>query len=128
MEFARAIINERNLYGGTRTTAKMRSLVQRDFGRGTDQAGHVIGFALGGSGSRKENIVPLSGTANRTQWHTVEKNVAQAVAEHGKVVYTLQYMYTNTNSTRPHGFNWRYSYFDQNRKIVSREGFIENPK
>lgn len=128
VECARSIINERNLYGGTGTTQKMRSHVQRDFGRSTDQAGHVIGFVLGGSGSQRENIVPLSGSANRTQWHTVETNVAQAVATHGKVMYSLEYMYTNTNSTRPHGFTWRYSHFDKDGKVVSRQGFIGNPK
>jgi len=86
IESAFAKIELQHLLTGTRTTAEARTLA-RQAGGAADDAGHLIGRALGGrGGATSGNIIPQAPRINRGEFRQFETMIAQRVAA-GDQVY-----------------------------------------
>lgn len=116
------VVRQRHLNTGTKTQASSRQHA-RNLGLSSDEAGHVLANKLGGSGTEKQNLVPLHPTTNKKQYHKVEKVIAEAVRKHGRGQYYLKYMYDSEDDTRPHTIWYSYSY-----DRVAVEGSLPNPE
>lgn len=111
---------------GTKTQATSRQYV-RTMGSPSDHAGHVLARKLGGSGTEKQNLVPLHPATNRELYDKVEKKVAEAVRKHGAVQYSLKFIY-NADDTRPHTICYCFNYMVSKDKMVEEEGSLSNRK
>lgn len=100
-----------------------RRFIQRGTGSGTDKdtikysktmngpipkgfekndAGHIIGNQLGGTGGENYNIVPQSSHFNRGAWlKSVETLVHNEVKRNGEAKFTVKPIYDSPESTRP---------------------------
>lgn len=65
VEWSYALITPQNINQGTATNQQVRDYVQNIVGYPTDDAGHVVGKQLGGSGTDTWNIFPQSRNFNR---------------------------------------------------------------
>lgn len=116
------VVHKRHLNTGTKTQASSRQHA-RSMGFPSDEAGHVLAKNLGGSGTEKQNLVPLHATTNKKLYHKVEKVIAEAVRDHGRGQYYLKYLYDSEDDTRPHTIWYSYSY-----GRVAVEGSLPNLK
>ncbi len=71
----------------------------RELGLPTDDAGHMVGNQLGGSGG-KAIIFPQNPNINRGQFAQFEARVANMVKQKGDVKITITFDYAN-EGTRP---------------------------
>jgi RHS repeat-associated protein len=91
--------------GGTNTNASSRAAA-RAMGNATDDAGHMRGNQLGGSGG-KSNTFPQDPHVNRGAFQVFEGKVADHVTTTGKPVnFEQTYKYGN-GGTRPTEINYR---------------------
>lgn len=95
---AKATVTSNDLGTGTNTNSSSRSYA-RDLGDSSDDAGHMIGKQLGGSGG-KANVFPQNVNLNRGQFAQFEGKVADLTAKTGKVEITITFRYDN-GGTRP---------------------------
>jgi hypothetical protein len=106
----------------------MTQAFARDYGRsaasygirGGDEAGHIIGKQFGGSGTTRENIVPLDYDLNRLpgQWAHLERTIARLVTRDLETVcFKISFQYDTPNRPlRPSSFTWEYMYRPRNAK------------
>ena len=94
---ATATITSADLGTGTNTNYSSRRYA-RSLGYQTDDAGHIIGKQLGGSGG-KANVFPQNLSINRGEFAQFEGRVANLVHETGQVDITITFEYDGT--TRP---------------------------
>lgn len=95
---ANANITKADLGTGTNTNASSRTYA-RSLGDQTDDAGHIIGKQLGGSGGTK-NVFPQNVNLNRGQFAQFEGKVADLVHTKGSATITIKFEYGN-GGTRP---------------------------
>ena len=97
---AEATIKRTDLGTGTNTNAASRSYA-RGLGNADDDAGHMIGKQLGGSGGKK-NVFPQDFHVNRGAFAQFEGKVADFVELHGETKVKLTFNYDQQISkTRP---------------------------
>ena len=94
---ATATITSSDLGTGTNTNASSRRYA-RSLGSPTDDAGHIIGKQLGGSGG-KANVFPQNPNVNRCSFAQFEGRVASLVHESESVNITITFEYDS--GTRP---------------------------
>lgn len=93
-------VDKRDLSGGERTDEGTRSWTEKN-GCESDDAGHIIGNALGGEND-SNNMMPLDARLNRGVYAQFEKQVRDLVNKHGEadVFVTLRFN-SSVSSTRP---------------------------
>lgn len=97
---ATTTIQRRDLNTGTATNASSRSWAKQN-GLPTDDAGHIIGRQLGGSGGI-QNVFPQDFHRNRGEFAQFEGTVADFVNLHGDAKITVEFEYDlNVSKTRP---------------------------
>ncbi|MGF6393561.1 RHS repeat-associated core domain-containing protein [Pseudomonas plecoglossicida] len=99
--------------GGTATNASSRAWA-RMMGNADDDAGHIIGKLLGGSGG-KDGVFPQLKGMNRGQFRTFESQVANVVKKKGAVDVELNFIYGN-GGTRPTSIT--YDVYRQGEKVL----------
>ena len=95
---ATATITPADIGTGTATNESSRASAKA-MGNVTDDAGHIVGKLLGGSGG-KQGVFPQLPNINRGQFAQFEKGVADAVRSNGPVDVDIQFQYAN-GGTRP---------------------------
>ena len=95
---AEATIKRTDLGTGTNTNAASRSYA-RGLGNADDDAGHMIGKQLGGSGGKK-NVFPQDFHVNRGEFAQFEGRVVDFVDLHGQADIQIKFQYKN-GGTRP---------------------------
>jgi RHS repeat-associated protein len=95
---ATATITKNDLRTGTATNQTSRAWA-RSLGRSNDDAGHIIGKLLGGSGG-KDGVFPQLSKVNRGLFRDFEKKIAKDVFDNGPVDVELLFKYGN-GGTRP---------------------------
>ncbi|MDO4727169.1 MAG: DNA/RNA non-specific endonuclease, partial [Porphyromonadaceae bacterium] len=95
---ASATITRKNLGKGTNTNESSRAYA-RSLGHADDDAGHMIGKQLGGSGGKK-NVFPQDFHVNRGEFAQFEGRVADFIDIHGSANVQLNFEYAN-GGTRP---------------------------
>ena len=95
---AEATIKRTDLGTGTNTNAASRSYA-RGLGNADDDAGHMIGKQLGGSGGKK-NVFPQDFHVNRGEFAQFEGRVVDFVGLHGQADIQIKFQYKN-GGTRP---------------------------
>ncbi|WP_318192318.1 DNA/RNA non-specific endonuclease [Pseudomonas fluorescens] len=95
---ATATITAKDLGTGTATNKSSR-LWARGLGEADDDAGHIVGKLLGGSGG-KGGVFPQLPGINRGLFRDFEKDVANFVRTKGPVDVDIKFVY-NTSLTRP---------------------------
>lgn len=83
---------------GTNTNTSSRAYA-KSMGQQTDDAGHILGKQLGGSGGKK-NIFAQAPNINRGQFAQFEGNVAKMIQQKGSVDIKITFDYAN-GGTRP---------------------------
>jgi RHS repeat-associated protein len=116
---ATATITPKDLGTGTATNESSRFWA-RSLGNSDDDAGHIIGKLLGGSGG-KNGVFPQLKGINRGQFRDFESAVANAVKKKGAVDVELNFIYGN-GGTRPTSIT--YDVYRQGSKIL--EGIFGN--
>lgn len=93
-------VDKRDLSGGQRTDEGTRSWTEQN-GCASDDAGHIIGNALGGEND-SNNMMPLDARLNRGAYAQFEQKVKDLVNKHGEadVFVTLKFN-SSVSSTRP---------------------------
>jgi hypothetical protein len=93
-------VDKRDLSGGQRTDEGTRSWTEKN-GCESDDAGHIIGNALGGEND-SNNMMPLDARLNRGAYSQFEQKVKDLVNKHGEadVFVTLKFN-SSVSSTRP---------------------------
>jgi hypothetical protein len=95
-----ATVTVADLGTGTATNASSR-IWARQNGLSTDDAGHIIGKQLGGSGGI-ENVFPQDCHVNRGIFAQFEGDVGDFIRTHGSGKITVEFEYDlNVSSTRP---------------------------
>ena len=95
---ASATISIADIGTGSATNMSSRNYA-RKLGNADDDAGHIIGKLLGGSGGKK-NIFPQDSHVNRGKFAQFEGDVAEFVDLHGKADIKITFEYAN-GGTRP---------------------------
>ena len=95
---ATATITAKDLGKGTATNKTSRTWA-RSLGRSDDDAGHIIGKLLGGSGG-KDGVFPQLPKINRGLFREFEKQIADYVRTSGPVELDIIFKYSNSG-TRP---------------------------
>ena len=95
---AEATIKKSDLGTGTNTNAASRKYA-RSLGNVDDDAGHMIGKQLGGSGG-KRNVFPQDFHVNRGEFAQFEGRVVDFVDLHGQADIQIKFQYKN-GGTRP---------------------------
>ena len=95
---AEATIKRSDLGTGTNTNAASRKYA-RSLGNADDDAGHMIGKQLGGSGGKK-NVFPQDFHVNRGEFAQFEGRVVDFVDLHGQADIQIKFQYKN-GGTRP---------------------------
>jgi len=95
---AKATVKRADLGTGTNTNAASRGYA-RGLGNADDDAGHMIGKQLGGSGGKK-NVFPQDFHVNRGEFAQFEGRVADFVGLHGQADIQIKFQYKN-GGTRP---------------------------
>ena len=91
-----AVLDPAYINGGTNPTETARDWVKVN-GAGSDDAGHILAYVLGGAGGVKsENIVPVLSSLNQGDISRFEKTIAQSVRTPGNTVtLTVNLEYLN---------------------------------
>ncbi len=98
--FAKIEIN--NLHTGTEPTKAARRDLVRKHGKPGDQAGHMIGEALGGPGGLDSgNIVPIAENLNNREMRQFEIFVKSLVEEGNDVYVQVKAVYDHPKGMRP---------------------------
>ena len=100
---ATATVTKGDLGTGTNTNASSRRYA-RGLGKSNDDAGHIIGKQLGGSGG-KGNVFPQNLSKNRGAFAQFEGVVADMIHSKGSAQITVSFEYAN-GGTRPTGVNY----------------------
>jgi len=116
---ATATITKGDLKSGTATNQSSRAWA-RMMDNSDDDAGHIIGKLLGGSGG-KDGVLPQLKGINRGQFRAFESQVANVVQKKGAVDVEVNFIYGN-GGTRPTSIT--YDVFHQGEKIL--EGIFGN--
>ncbi|QHG64924.1 hypothetical protein C2H86_11075 [Pseudomonas putida] len=116
---ATATITRGDLRSGTATNQSSRAWA-RLMGNPDDDAGHIIGKILGGSGA-KNGVFPQLKGINRGQFRVFESQVANVVQKKGGVDVELNFIY-GSGGTRPTSIT--YDVYHQGVKIL--EGIFGN--
>ncbi|WP_455667582.1 RHS repeat-associated core domain-containing protein [Pseudomonas asiatica] len=116
---ATATITKGDLKSGTATNQSSRAWA-RMMGNPDDDAGHIIGKLLGGSGG-KDGVFPQLKGMNRGQFRAFESQVANVVQKKGAVDVELNFIYGG-GGTRPTSIT--YDVYHQGEKIL--EGIFGN--
>ena len=95
---AKGTVTSSNIGKGSATNASSREYA-RSLGLPTDDAGHMIGKQLGGSGG-KDNVFPQDLHINRGKFAQFEGDVVDFVKLHGQADITVEFEYAN-GGTRP---------------------------
>ena len=90
---ATATITKNDLKTGTATNASSRAWA-RMMGNSNDDAGHIVGKLLGGSGG-KEGVFPQLSKVNRGLFRDFEKQIARNVFDNGPDDVELLFKYGN---------------------------------
>jgi hypothetical protein len=98
VQSATATVTQAERNKGTNTNASSRKYA-RGLGESTDDAGHIVGKQLGGSGGKK-NVFPQNTNLNRGQFAQFEGRVADMVDKKGDVKITVEFEY-GKGGTRP---------------------------
>jgi len=116
---ATATITKGDLKTGTATNESSRAWA-RMMGNPDDDAGHIIGKLLGGSGG-KNGVFPQLKGINRGQFRAFEAQVANLVNKRGAVDVELNFVYGN-GGTRPTSIT--YDVYRKGEKVL--EGIFGN--
>jgi len=111
---ATATITAKDLGTGTATNKASRAWA-RLLGRSDDDAGHIIGKLLGGSGG-KDGVLPQLSKINRGLFRDFEGEVANFVRTNGPVDVDVKFIY-GASSTRPTKIVYRV--FQQGEAVLS---------
>jgi RHS repeat-associated protein len=95
---ATATLTAKDLGAGTATNTTSRAWA-RMLGKSDDDAGHIIGKLLGGSGG-KNGVFPQVASVNRGQFREFEKALGQYIQANGPVDMDIVFKYA-ANATRP---------------------------
>ena len=76
-------------------------------GNNRDDAGHIQGHRLGGSGTDERNIIPQSPTINRGTYRQYEDIVFDVVQRFGGARFIVNLEYASDDVTRPNLFVFR---------------------
>lgn len=107
VEWLYALVSVGHLGQGTATNAQVRTWVQQEVGRSTDDAGHIIGNNQGGLGTVQWNIFPQSSNFNRGVFSRDVERMIHDAASHGQVRIWFRFNYTNAAEPgRPTNFHF----------------------
>ncbi len=96
--------------GGSTTNDAVRKFA-RAMGKPTDDAGHIIGNQLGGTGRSFYNIFPQNPNINRGAWSQEENQIRNLVLTTGQPIEVIvQLYYPTITATRPNHFTYRAAY------------------
>ncbi len=115
---ASATVTKADIGTGTRTNQKARDWA-RSRGNNDDDAGHILGALLGGSGTDLDNIFPQLRKINRGAYRVFEGKIRDHIEEHGTVNLEWEFVYAN-GGTRPTKIIYIVK---QKGKVVMKEEF-----
>jgi hypothetical protein len=110
---AKVKVRPEDLGAGTGTNKSSRKHA-RSLGYDSDDAGHILGKVLGGSGG-KGNVFPQLPAVNRGKYREFEKNVKDYIKEHGAVDIEWNFIYGN-GGTRPTQI--KYTVLKDGKKVL----------
>ncbi|CAF1113622.1 unnamed protein product [Adineta steineri] len=111
VEYVRAVITVQTVQSKGSTTNDATRKFARAMGKLTDDAGHIIGNNLGGTGRNVYNIFPQSPNINRGAWSQEEKDIRNLVLTTKQPIeVVVQLYYPTTTATRPNRFTYRAAY------------------
>ncbi|CAF1146788.1 unnamed protein product [Adineta steineri] len=111
VEYVRAVITVQTIQTKGSATNDATRKFAREMGKPTDDAGHIIGNNLGGTGRNVYNIFPQSSNINRGAWSQEEKDIRNLVLTHKQPVEVIvQLYYPTIDATRPNRFTYRAAY------------------
>ena len=102
--------------------------------RGRDQRGHLIAGSIGGSGTDRDNIVPMSGELNNGAYKSLESEIAANIRElqqkyPGQKIeahITIDVDYPSGSTARPSVFRYKVDYKVNNCTVFSAGGIFHN--
>lgn len=112
---ARTTVGPDDLGAGTGTNASSRAYA-KSMGNAGDDAGHILGRNLGGSGG-KDNIFAQAPNINRGSFAKFEGRVAEFVRDNGSVDVDVTFKYAK-GGTRP--IKVIYDVFQNGQKLLSK--------
>ena len=115
---ASATVTKADIGTGTRTNQKARDWA-RSRGNNDDDAGHILGALLGGSGTDLDNIFPQLRKINRGAYRVFEGKIREYIEEHGTVNLEWEFVYAK-GGTRPTKIIYIVK---QKGKVVMKEEF-----
>lgn len=125
LQWLHAEVRREHIGTGTEANDAMRDFVNRLSGLRTDDAGHVVGRLLGGTGTHTWNIVPQHRNFNRGAYRNVETVIADAARRYGSVRVWYVFHYDNLLlPNRPTRFDIFYRFPDGTEHI----GDLYNPE
>jgi hypothetical protein len=105
------VITVQSIQSRGSTTGDAARKFARAMGKSTDDAGHIIGNQLGGTGRRLYNIFPQSPNINRGVWSQEESDIRNLVLTTGQPIEVIvQLYYPTPTATRPNHFTYRAAY------------------
>ena len=115
---ASATVRKKDIGKGTPTNQKARDWA-RSRGNNDDDAGHILGALLGGSGTDPRNIFPQVVKINRGAYRVFEGKIRNYINKHGTVHLEWKFVYAN-GGTRPTKIIYIVK---QKGKVVMKEEF-----
>lgn len=97
---ARATINRSDLKTGSKASGSIRKSIGA---QPNEDAGHLIGAKLGGTGNDERNFVRQNRHINRGEYRDFEREVSDLVNDWGSAGVEVQPQYTRGSSNRPSG-------------------------
>jgi hypothetical protein len=110
---AKVGVRPEDLGTGTGTNKSSREHA-RSLGYSSDDAGHILGRILGGSGG-KGNVFPQLPAINRGKYRAFEGRVKDYIEKHGTVDIEWDFIYGN-GGTRPTQI--KYTVFQNGKKVL----------
>lgn len=127
VEWLYAEVRQANVNQGTVTNPTVRTWVQQEVGKPTDDAGHIIGKRQGGLGTVLWNIFPQNKTFNRGVFSAdVESVIANAASNGGGVPVRIWFRFYYENATFP-GRPTKFSFFIQYPNQSTLHSDLVNP-
>jgi len=100
--------------------------------KGVDERGHLIAGSLGGSGTDRNNIVPMSKKLNNGAYKGLESEVANNIQEFqnlypGQSVEArieIDVRYPSSDTARPLEFSYKIHYYVNGKPAYSKSGIF----
>lgn len=121
-ETVRATVSKENLGHGSGAEYKIWTKIRQEiekWGTKDDHVGHIIGVMLGGPGT-KNNLVPMRGRLNLSEYSTAECKIYKLLFAHedwtAEIEVKLIYDKNEKNGERPYAINMHVNFWNGKRE------------